>query len=472
MISETKQIMTQISHRSRRESLLNRRRFLAAGTGGLAATAALAKSWTAAMAAKKTSDSIHGRITITDIETHEIKLDYLDWLQYELNHYYGPISRTVYVVRTDKGHYGLGEGRESPEVLEQYIGTSPFDWIGDETSIAMAKAMYDLMGKAAGVPVYKLFGQRYRRWVPVGSWTVSTHPSHMADAVKNYSAMGYTWMKYHLSPFENVFDQLRAMEEVAPKGFKLQFDLTRFHHYGHNPDLVERIARSPIAGSFEDPLETADIEGYIDLRKRIRLPVLIHGSRLEHSGDVLRRAADGYIIGHSKLGMVMQRAGLFAAAGVPFMVQWVGGHITRAMTTHMQAAFKTASLHFHCDAETWKSDVVAERLEPVNGFIRVPERPGLGVTLDPEELERLKANQPRQQPSYILRSRFQNGTMMYNMMSPPETAHFMVLPDRWRLIPLSFDAPVTTDYWDDDGSPEYRAMFRRLQAEQIVLEKP
>ncbi len=453
------------------DRLFGRRRFLAAGAGGLAAAAVLAKPWKAALAAKQASDSVHGRITITDIETHEIKLDYLDWLQYELNHFYGPSQRTVYVVHTDKGIYGLGEGREAPEVLEQYIGTSPFDWIGDETSIAMAKAMYDLMGKAAGVPVYKLFGQRYRRWVPVGSWTVSTHPSHMAEAVTNYSAMGYTWMKYHLSPFENVFDQLEAMERVAPQGFKIQFDLTRFQHYGHNPDLVERIARSPIAGSFEDPLRTEDMDSYVDLRKRIRLPVLIHGSQVEYTQDVLRRAADGYVMGHHKLGLIMQRAGLFAAAGIPFMIQWVGGHITRAMTTHMQAAFKTASLQFHCDAETWKSDVVQERLEPTNGFIRVPESPGLGVTLDREELERLKVNTPAEQPPYILKSRFENGTAMYNLMRPPQTAHFMVLPNRRRLIPLSFDAPITTEYWDDDGSPEYAAMFKRLETEQMVLEK-
>ena len=381
--------------RRRGELLLNRRGFLAAGTGGLVAAAGALTPNLAALAARRTSDSVHGPIVITDIETHDVKLDYLDWLHYELNHFYGPTRRTVYVVHTDKGFYGLGEGRSEPqEVLQQYIGTSPFDWVGDETSVPMAKAMYDLMGKAAGVPVYKLFGQRYRRWVPVGSWTVSTHPPEMADAVRNYAAMGYTWMKYHLSPFENVFDQLEAMEQVAPKGFKLQFDLTRFHHYGHNPDLVERVARSPIAGSFEDPLDTTDVDAYIDLRKRIRLPIIIHGSRFTHSFDVLRRAADGYIIGHHKLGMILQRAGLFAAAGVPFMIQWVGGHITRAMTTHMQAAFKTASLHFHCDAETWKSDVVKERLEPINGFLRVPERPGLGVTLDRGRTGAPQAQQP------------------------------------------------------------------------------
>ena len=282
------------------------------------------------------------------------------------------------MVHTDKGFYGLGEGRSEPqEVLQKYIGTSPFDWVGDETSVPMAKAMYDLMGKRPGSPSTSYSASATAAGCPSAPGRSPPTPE-MAVAVRNYAAMGYTWMKYHLSPFENVFDQLEAMEQVAPKGFKLQFDLTRFHHYGHNPDLVERVARSPIAGSFEDPLDTTDVDAYIDLRKRIRLPIIIHGSKFTHSFDVLRRAADGYIIGHHKLGMILQRAGLFAAAGVPFMIQWVGGHITRAMTTHMQAAFKTASLHFHCDAETWKSDVVKERLEPINGFLRVPERPGLG----------------------------------------------------------------------------------------------
>ena len=75
-----------------------------------------------------------------------------------------------------------------------------------------------LMGKAAGVPVYKLFGQKYRSWVPVGCWTVSTDPSRMADTVATYAAQGYTWMKYHLSPFENVLDQTEAMETVCTGG--------------------------------------------------------------------------------------------------------------------------------------------------------------------------------------------------------------------------------------------------------------
>ena len=62
---------------------------------------------------------------------------------------------------TDDGLTGLGEGgrTELEKVIDRYIGSNPFDWVGHETSLGLGTAMYDLMGKAAGVPVYKLFGR-------------------------------------------------------------------------------------------------------------------------------------------------------------------------------------------------------------------------------------------------------------------------------------------------------------------------
>ena len=38
-------------------------------------------------------------------------------------------------------------------------------------------------------------------------------------------------------------------------------------------------------------------------------------------------------------------------------------------------------------------------------------------------------------------------------------------------LPLSFNTPITTDYWDDDGSPEFTAMLQRIVAEGAVLLK-
>ena len=446
---------------------ISRRHFLSASAGAFGGL--LAATAHPAHAAKKTADSVFGNIRVSDIEVHEITVDYHDWIAYQLNHYYGPTTRTVYVVRTNKGITGLGEGtKESEEVIEKYIGTNPFDWVGDETSLPLGTAMYDLMGKAAGVPVYKLFGQQYRRWVPVGSWTVSTHPERMAEAVQQYSARGYTWMKFHLSPFENVFDQLEVMQAVAPPEFKIHFDFTMGGTDDHMFNLLERMAQYTIAGCFEDPLPSRDIDGYAELRRRVELPVVLHHTPMQATYTVLHRAADIYMLGHAKIGVAMRRAGLFAAANVPFMLQNVGGYITRAMTTHMQAAFKTASFHFHGDAETWKSDVVKERLVPINGFVRVPEGPGLGVTLDRSELERLKELELPEQAKWIIKTSFANGTRMYNIADPKQSI-FMVRPDSRRLIPVSYASLVTTEYWDEDGSSAYREMFARIEKEGVVV---
>ena len=407
---------------------------------------------------------------VTEIEIHEIGLEYEDWHAYALDHYYGMARRTVYVVHADNGLIGLGEGRTEPqEVIDQYIGSNPFDWVGDELSLALGTAMYDLMGKAAGVPVYKLFGQKYRSWVPVGSWTVSTHPDHMAAAVQRYAARGYTWMKYHLSPFENVFDQTAAMQTVAPEGFKIHYDLTGFSADNYMPDLIDRLAQYAIAGCIEDGLDARDIEASIELRRRSKLPILRHQAPLEVTFEVMMGAADAYIRGHQKIGPVMRQAGLFAAGNIPFMLQNVGGNITRAMVVHMMAAFPTATLHAHNDTETWKSDVVEEWLEPVNGFVPVPEGPGLGLTLDRGELQRLEnlPLQPRQ--PWIIKTIFKNGTKMYHLA---DDAHFLVRPHLRRLIPMNYDEPIEeTVYWDNDGTAEYRSTLERLEREDMVLEK-
>ncbi len=451
---------------------LGRRQFLSSVGAAALASTYFTRHRNTALAAARTAESVHGKLRVTDVEVHEIHPEYVDWIHYQLQHYYGPSKRYVYVVKTNKGITGLGEsgGRESDGTIEGYIGTNPFDWIGDETSLGLGTAMYDLMGKAAGVPVYKLFGQKYRSWIPVGCWTVSTAPKRMAETVRNYAAMGYTWMKFHLSPFENILDQNAAMQAVAPKGFRVLYDVTGHGTVDHMLELIEKITAFPIAGAFEDPLTSRDLEGYIELRKRCPVPVILHHSPLGHTIDVLRRAADGYIVGHARIGVAMRRAGLFAAANVPFMLQNVGGHITRSMTTHMHAAFKTATWPFHSDAETWASDVVNERLEPVNGLLRVPEKPGLGVTLDRAELERLKKQKLPQQEKWIIKTRFDNGVAMYNIADPKQSI-FMVRPNVRRQIPLSYDAPLQTEYWDNDGSPEYKAMFARLEREGVVLER-
>jgi hypothetical protein len=232
------------------------------------------------------------------------------------------------------------------------------------------------------------------------------------------------------------------------------------------------LAKYPVAGCFEDAMNAGDTEGSIELRKRIPLPIVRHQGPLQRTFEVLMGAGDVYMFGGPP-GTAIGKAGLFAAGNIPFMLQNVGGYITRTMTTHQMAAFPTANFHFFSDCETWKSDVVVERLDPVNGFLRVPEKPGLGLTLDRDELERLENLELPGPEAWILKSRFANGTRLHVRYYWSESRHLLVRPDWvWGMVPMSYAAPISTEWWDDDGTTEFREMMRRLEREQMVLEGP
>ena len=47
----------------------------------------------------------------------------------------------------------------------------------------------------------------------------------------------------------------------------------------------------------------------------------------------------------------------------------------------------------------------------------------------------------------------------------------MVRPDGRREHTFSYNSPVTTDYWDDDGTEAWRHMFERLERDGLVLER-
>ncbi len=44
--------------------------------------------------------------------------------------------------------------------------------------------------------------------------------------------------------------------------------------------------------------------------------------------------------------------------------------------------------------------------------------------------------------------------------------------DKRRLMTPSYDAPLTSEYWDPDGSAAFKEMFERLEKEGMVLEHP
>ena len=402
---------------------------------------------------------------ITDVELHEVHLPLRAWNQEAIRLFQGNAedTSTIVVLRTDNGLEGLGEysaviTEEMREELERLRGTNPCQWLAHpELSIWVAPAIYDLVGKANQVPAYQLFGPRVRSWVPVSSWTVSQTPAKMAAEVEHAVEQGHTWMKYHTHHFHNIIDQTRAMQEVAPRGFKIHYDVNFDNTVEHIVELSEELAQFPVAGLIEDPVQTFDTEGYKLLRQTCALPVVYH--HLPSAGrEALMGLADGYMLGHYPVGHTIRRAGLFEAANAPFMMQNVGGHITLALVVHMAAAFERATLHHVTGTNLWEEDVVEPVFEVVGGQVRVPEEPGLGVRLDRGQLERLKTVEPAPMPRALMRVRVERGPTVY---ARPPMNQYRLLHHEVAGVGEGYDRLVDQDFWYDDGSKQFAGLWER-----------
>ena len=98
---------------------------------------------------------------ITKIEVIRVRVPYHDGISelmirrnlYQIDH--------VYKVHTDAGIMGIGDGSfQSEESIQKYIGKNPFEFMNGWSPTPLQQAFYDIMGKALGVPVHKILGEK------------------------------------------------------------------------------------------------------------------------------------------------------------------------------------------------------------------------------------------------------------------------------------------------------------------------
>ena len=166
--------------------------------------------------------------------------------------------------------------------------------------------------------------------------------------------------------------------------------------------------------------------------------------------------ADGYMLGHASPGQVIQRAGLFEAANVPFMMQNTGGNITRAFIAHMAAVFPMATLHHVTCTHLWAEDIVTPAIEVAGGTARVPEAPGLGVTLDRDALARWSSAEPDPLPRALIQIQYAGLAPIYARLPVRSVGDGLGTgPSFIDGHGPGYNHPVDMYFWDDDGSAAF-----------------
>ncbi len=300
------------------------------------------------------------------------------------------VETSIYRVHTDEGHVGIGEGTGiSEERIQTYLGRDPFEFIMDDSVGPLQIAFYDLMGQAVGLPMARMFGPSQES-APIAYWSQCFPPEALQEEVKIALEGGFRVHKFKRRAHTDVVEQVQAIAEVAPDDYELTIDAnTTFGTVERTIDFGRRLKAYSHVKCLESPIVQDDVEGYLRIKKELGLPLAIHFGSPAPTISLSSPAYDYYVVG-GWLSGIRRCANIASAANMPFWLQMGFTGVSAVFMVHLAAAMPNASLSHVSLYILLEHSLLAEPLSIKDGLAKVPDKPGLGVGLDMDVVERYR----------------------------------------------------------------------------------
>lgn len=243
-------------------------------------------------------------------------------------------------------------------------------------------AIYDLIGKRRGLPVWRLLGGQEPRPVPVDYWMGRCTPDDAARRTERAAELGFQGIKMKCVFGDPIAERVRAVREVAPD-FSIVIDANERLRDVERTRSVARQLESFDQVILESPIPQNRLDRYAELRGTIGAKLALHLLNLAELNMALElEAADCYNLLGS-LQEFVEWATIAHRSGFP---TWRGTGmdlgIRDVSSVHAAAA---AGCALPCDVIgnlLREDDLIVEPIRIENGFAFAPDAPGLGVELD------------------------------------------------------------------------------------------
>lgn len=333
-------------------------------------------------------------------------------------------------VYTDSGITGLGEGTlEYKEqallgaighIRDYLLGKNPLEiekhwhniyrdayWRGGPVLMsalsAIEMALWDILGKALNVPVYQLLGGKVRERVRIyvnGWFAGAKTPGEFAQKAKEAVKRGVTALKWdpfgqeYMNISKEGLDQALACISQVREAVGDKVDLLIEGHGRFNIPTAIKIAQeiAPFKPMlFEEPVPPDNLDALKAVRDKSPVPIAA-GERLytrwDYNDLFAKEAADYIQPDVSHAGGIMELKKIAALAEslyIPFAPHNPSGPVANAATLQLAACCPNFCILeiMYSDVEHRK-EITDENLTYEDGYIEIPDKPGLGLELNEE----------------------------------------------------------------------------------------
>jgi len=266
--------------------------------------------------------------------------------------------------------------------------------------------LWDLLGKAVGLPVYQILGAYQDRLLAYAS---SQHlqtkvPDPYVEAALKAKAEGFKAFKINPPPVDAGGDSHHRLDMEICKALRkaLGDEFMLMHHAVGNytrPEAMEvgRLLDDLHFRGYEDPLPSTDVDGLAQLCQELRVPVIVGEfvfSLYDYPEYIRRGAADTLRFVVDNVGGITPglKIGVLAEChGMECMPHGVGNVLHQAAHLHCELAMPNSAFvevpypQGARDAQPYVKDVVRIASD---GYVHAPTKPGLGYEIDRAALDK------------------------------------------------------------------------------------
>ena len=275
------------------------------------------------------------------------------------------------------------------------------------------QALWDIKGKYYNAPIHQLLGGKARDSIRVYSWIGGDRPLEVGAAAKKIVSHGFTAVKMnateelqYIDSYEKIdqaIERIAAVRDAVGMSIGIGID---FHGRAHKP-MAKILAKElePYRPMFiEEPVLSENNEALREIARHVSIPIAT-GERMFSRWQFKNLLVDGYVDiiqpdlshagGITECKKIISMAEAFDVAAAPHCPL---GPIALAACLQVDATCHNAfiqeqslGIHYNQDSDLLDYLVDKSVFKFENGFVKIPDGPGLGIEIDEQHVRKMTA---------------------------------------------------------------------------------